>query len=67
MRPGGISLRFETRKIGPRGGDVLLHLYVVPKGHSHELGVMTGEKRSGPVQREHITTGPSLLPSPFHL
>jgi hypothetical protein len=66
MRPGAISLQLETRKLASYG-DVLLHLSVVPKGHSREREVMLGEKRTGPVRREHIDTMPSVEPSPFYL
>jgi hypothetical protein len=59
MREGGISLRFWTAKIGPKQGDVLLHLYVVPTG---KLG---GEK--GAVTREDITSGTSIEDSPLFL
>jgi hypothetical protein len=57
MREGGISLRFWTAKIGPKQSDVLLHLYVVPKG---KLG---GAK--GPVTRDDLNSG--IEPSPFFL
>lgn len=57
MRQGGVSLKYWTAKIGPKQSDVLLHLYVVPKG---KLG---GAK--GPVTRDDMSSG--IEPSPFFL
>lgn len=66
MTRGGISLRAETRPIGEKGAPVLLHLWVVPAGRqSNALGEPSG--KSGPITRDEITSGPSLLQSPFHL
>lgn len=66
MSPGGISLRHETRKIGAE--DVVLHLYVVPKGRGPYAPVQPepGHEKK-PITREDITVGPSLVASPFFL
>ena len=65
MPQGAISL--QTKTFSLPSGEVLLHLYTVPAGHSPELENITGEKRIGPVKREHITVGPSITPSRFWL
>lgn len=65
MPKGAISLQAQSFKLP--SGEVLLHLYTVPSGHSPEVEYTIGEKRTGPVTREHITTGPSLNPSRFWL
>jgi hypothetical protein len=67
MPKGAISLRWQKLETREVAGPVWLHLYCVPKGHSDELQSMLDIKRSGPVLREHITTGPSLKPSLFWL
>ncbi len=59
MRPGGISLRYNTFKIGPQRRPVLLHFYVVPNrrvGHKKE-----------PINKEDIIAGSSIPKSPFFL
>lgn len=65
MPKGALSLQSQTFKMP--SGEVLLHLYTIPTGHSTEREAMLNEKRTGPVLREHISTGPSLLPSRFWL
>jgi hypothetical protein len=65
MPKGAISLQAKSFKVP--GGETLVHLYVLPTGHSKERENMTGEKRTGPVKREHIDTGPSVEPSRFWL
>jgi hypothetical protein len=67
MPKGAISLQWRKLETREAAGPVWLHLYCVPKGHAEELQSMLDIKRSGPVLREHITTGPSLQPSPFWL
>jgi hypothetical protein len=67
MPRGAISLQWRKLETREAAGPVWLHLYCVPKGHADELQSMLDIKRSGPVKREHITTGPSLKPSPFWL
>jgi hypothetical protein len=61
------ALSLQTKTFNLASGDVLLHLYTLPVGHSPETEYLGIEKRTGPVQREQITTGPSLLPSRFWL
>lgn len=65
MPKGAISL--QTKNFATPGGETLVHLYTVPTGHSKEREAMGNEKRTGPVKREHIETGPSIDPSPFYL
>ncbi len=65
MPQGALSLQTKTFQLP--SGEVLLHLYTIPAGHSPELEYIGEAKRSGPVKREHITTGPSILPSRFWL
>ena len=65
MPKGAISL--QTKTFALPSGEVLLHLYTVPAGHSPEVEYTIGAKRTGPVLREHISTGPSLLQSRFWL
>lgn len=67
MRPGGISLRWESRWLGPEPGDVFLHLYAVPVGRATESEDNRDSRSDAPIEREEITTDPSLLPSPFYL
>jgi hypothetical protein len=64
MPRGAISLRWQKLETREAAGPVWLHLYCVPKGHAEELQSLD-IKRSGPVKREHITTGPSLKTSPY--
>jgi hypothetical protein len=66
MTKGGISLRAETRPIGPKGAPALLHLWVVPTGRDSSALIEPRDTK-GPITRDEITGGPSLKPSPFHL
>jgi hypothetical protein len=54
----------RTREAAGRCGCIFIACLKV---HAEELQSMLDIKRSGPVLREHITTGPSLQPSPFWL
>lgn len=65
MPKGAISLQSKTFKLA--SGEALLHLYTLPAGYAAEAQYMGLEKPTGPVKREHITTGPSLSPSRFWL
>lgn len=68
MPAQAISLRWQKVQSAQGGRpEVWAHLFVVPKGHSKEREQMLTEKRTGPIRRADIDTGPSIAPSPFTL
>jgi hypothetical protein len=66
MPKGAISLQWRQINTNEATGPLWLHLYCIPKGYAAEFPD-PDIKRSGPVKREHITSGPSLKTSPFWL
>jgi hypothetical protein len=68
LKSGSISLRFETRSIGPNNSPIGLHLSVAPAGRNTDsirnLGL---EPKTGPIKREEIQAHDVLKPSPFTL
>jgi hypothetical protein len=68
MPAQAISLRWQKVQSAQEGRpEVWAHLFTVPKGHSKEREQMLTEKRTGPIRRADIDTGPSIAPSPFTL
>lgn len=65
MPQKAISLRWQKLPTEPKNA-VWLHIYCVPKGRDPELKNL-GIDKSGPITREDITNGPSLVSSPFWL
>lgn len=65
MPAKAISLRWHKLPTSQKSA-VWLHIYCVPKGRDPQLKNM-GVDKSGPIIREDITTGPSLVDSPFWL
>lgn len=59
MRPGGISLYGDHAKIGPKGQDLYLHIYVCPKDKLNSNGKA--------LTRDDISGGTSIQKSPFYL
>jgi hypothetical protein len=64
LRPGAISLRWESKEIN--GEKIWLHLSVVPKGR-HPNNPIEPALAKAPIKREDITEGPVLKESPFTL
>lgn len=69
MRRGALSLRFETRNIGPKSAPIGLHLSVVPTGRDvKSLESIGATAPKGPITRAELRELPQpLLPSPFTL
>lgn len=65
MPAKAISLRWQKLPTDQKSA-VWLHIYCVPKGRDPQLKNM-GVDKTGPITREDITPGPSLVPSPFWL
>ena len=65
MPAKAISLRWQKLPTEQKNA-VWLHIYCVPRGRDPELKNM-GVEKIGPITREDITIGPSLMPSPFWL
>ena len=63
MPARAISLRWQKLPTDQKNA-VWLHIYCVPKGRAPELKELNA---TGPITRNNITPGPSLLPSPFCL
>lgn len=66
MPPHAISLRWQKLATSTKEA-VWLHLYCVPAGRSPEMKYLMDKVPSGPITRAEITSGPSLLESPFRL
>jgi len=63
-----ISLRFETKAIGPNGSPIGLHLSVVPTDRNKGAYEMLGQTpKTGPITRDEITAFDMLTQSPFTL
>lgn len=65
MPQKAMSLRWQKLPTDAKNA-VWLHIYCVPKGRDPQLKNM-GIEVTGPLTREDISTGPSLVTSPFWL